>query len=75
MELSRKCASPIRWIILHGPQSLIGERLKMRKGHFFDARLLESQFENFEAPDYGWTYDVGAAPEAIVGDVLQRLGR
>lgn len=74
VELSRKCTTPITWIVLHGSRSLIGERLKSRKGHFFDARLLGSQFEDFEAPDYGWLYDAGAAPEAILSDVLQRLG-
>ena len=74
IELSRKCTTPITWIVLHGSQSLIGERLKSRKGHFFDAGLLGSQFEDFEAPDYGWLYDASAAPEAILSDILQRLG-
>lgn len=74
IELSRKCTTPITWIVLHGSQSLIGERLKSRKVHFFDARLLGSQFEDFEAPDYGWLYDASAAPEAILSDILQRLG-
>lgn len=73
-ELSTKCPAPITWIVLYGSRSLIGERLKSRKGHFFDAGLLGSQFDDFEAPDYGWLYDVGAAPEAILSDVLQRLG-
>ena len=74
VELSARCAAPIRWVVLHGSRSLIGERLKSRKGHFFDAALLESQFDDFEAPEYGWLYDAGAAPEAILRDVLQRLG-
>ncbi len=74
LELSKKCSAPITWIVLHGSRSLIGARLRSRKGHFFDAALLESQFDEYEAPDYGWLYDAGAAPEAILSDVLQRLG-
>jgi 6-phosphogluconate dehydrogenase/gluconokinase len=63
----------ITWIILHGSNELIADRLISRKGHFFDEQLLNSQLDAFEKPDYGWLIDVESSPQEIVNIILERL--
>ncbi|HUC60049.1 MAG TPA: gluconokinase [Streptosporangiaceae bacterium] len=54
------------------------ERLKARRGHFFDASLLGSQFAALEPPapdeDRVVSVPVRDQPEATVSDVLRALG-
>ncbi|MDG2371416.1 MAG: NADP-dependent phosphogluconate dehydrogenase [Flavobacteriaceae bacterium] len=45
--------SGITWVVLNGSFKLIQARLKNRKNHFFDPRLLHSQFSVLELPSYG----------------------
>jgi len=40
----------VRFVFLDAPQALIAERLEHRKGHFWPAQLLASQFADLEAP-------------------------
>jgi 6-phosphogluconate dehydrogenase/gluconokinase len=71
--LASQCKNDITWIILNGSRALLMERLNSRKGHYFDPRLLDSQLDTLELPDYGWIIDVQSTPEEIVSDISQRL--
>ncbi len=57
-ESYRKILDPnkdpmINWVILQSSFDVIQERLMGRKAHFFNADLLQSQFETLELPEYG----------------------
>jgi gluconokinase len=65
------------FLYLHGSADLIGQRLSARKGHYMPSSLLQSQFETLEPPgqtERAWRYDIGRSPQAIVDDVLKRMG-
>ena len=60
---------------LRGSQERIRDRLQKRTDHFFDAELLESQFETLEEPSPEETLivDIDASPDAIVETIRQAL--
>lgn len=62
-------------VYLRGSYDLIRRRLQSRKDHFFDADLLESQFEALDepTPDQALIVDVDASPNAIVHTILRKL--
>ena len=60
----------VRFIYLHGGFELISERLKSRKGHFFNPALLRSQFEALEDPEDALVVDVSKEPQEIVSQIL-----
>ena len=63
-----------RLVYLKGSYDLLDERLRARAGHFFDARLLASQFEALEEPADVIVVDVGQSPERVVAEIRRRLG-
>ena len=71
--LASQCSSMPQWIVLHAAKDVLAGRLNVRKGHFFDQRLLGSQLNAFEIPVYGWLLDATAPPQEIVADILRRL--
>ena len=71
--LASRCSERIRWIVLHASEAVLADRIASRKGHFFDRRLLGSQLDALEVPDYGWLIDVQPSPKEIVNEILMRL--
>ena len=71
--LQQGAGRQIIWIFLEGSEQLIAERLSDRKGHFFDAHLLKSQFEAYKRPSYGFYIDVAPAPEIIADNIINVL--
>ena len=66
-----------QFLYLHGSADLIGQRLSARKGHYMPSSLLQSQFETLEPPGHterAWQYGIDQSPQAIVEDVLMRMG-
>ncbi|MGH8565453.1 MAG: gluconokinase [Gammaproteobacteria bacterium] len=63
----------VQFVYLKGDYELFRRRLECRTGHFFDARLLASQFETLEEPECGLVVDAAQAPAAIVNEVIRRL--
>ncbi|WGK64540.1 NADP-dependent phosphogluconate dehydrogenase [Croceiramulus getboli] len=59
-----------QWIVLHGEKQLIATRLKNRGNHFFDPLLLESQWDTWEFPNYGWFMDIQRTTESLVNEFL-----
>jgi gluconokinase len=67
----------VRIVYLDGPQELIAERLKARKGHFMPPALLESQFKALQRPsadEHTVTVSIDAPVEAIADDIMRKLG-
>lgn len=62
-------------VYLKGSYDLIRQRMEARADHFFDAELLDSQFEALEEPptEAALTVNVDASPEAIVRTIRREL--
>lgn len=65
-----------RIVYLHGTHEVIAARLAARKGHFFPADLLTSQFATLEEPtaeENPLVVDIGPPPDAIVEEIIHEL--
>ncbi|WNE97123.1 gluconokinase [Streptomyces luomodiensis] len=75
----RSAAPGIVFLHLTGDRSLIAERMKERKGHFFAEKMLDSQIatlEPLQADERGVAVDVTPEPKIITeraADALRRL--
>jgi gluconokinase len=68
-------APGLRLVFLRGDRDLIAARLAGRRGHFWPASLLDSQFETLEEPstdEEAWVCDVAQSPETIVAELVTR---
>ena len=65
----------VQIIYLRGDYKTIFERLQNRKGHFFDPKLLQSQFATLEKPQEGeaWTFDITASPESLIEQIYKKI--
>ncbi|WUI01031.1 gluconokinase [Spirillospora sp. NBC_00431] len=67
----------VRMVLLDGDRDLIASRMRARKGHYFSADLLDSQFADLElpAPDENvLTAPITGPPEETVTHILTTLG-
>ncbi len=64
----------LRFLYLKGDPTLLEQRIKDRKGHYFGADLLGSQFETLEEPEGIAMVDVAGEPEEVVARVRKVLG-
>jgi gluconokinase len=74
-DVFRGADPEVRFVFLKGPESLIGERIAARRGHFMPASLLESQLAILEEPagdEQALTYEISGTPEAIVDAIVAR---
>lgn len=65
----------IVWVYLKGAEELIAARIAHRREHYMKLGMLTSQFADLEEPSDALVVDVSPPPEAIVGDLLQHLGK
>lgn len=75
-DLLRDGRPQVRLVYLHGTKDLIGRRMAARHGHFFPAKLLESQFADLEEPrpdEHPVVVSVDAPAAEIVDAIVQRL--
>jgi gluconokinase len=66
----------VRLIYLDGDKKLIVRRMTARQGHFFPARLLDSQFSELEPPrpdEHVLMVSAAEAPGQIVDEIVTRL--
>jgi len=66
----------VRFVFLRGSRERIAEQLKHRRGHFFDPKLLESQFADLEEPesaDDSITVDLSETPAGSVEKIEASL--
>lgn len=64
----------VRFVYLKGSPELIAQRLRLRRGHFADEKILAGQFADLEEPETAITVDISQTPEAIVAEVREGLG-
>ncbi len=63
----------IIWVFLDGSFELLKSRLDNRKGHYFSSKLLQSQLDTLEIPDYGIHVSVNQTIEAIVEEISSKI--
>lgn len=63
--------SRVQFVHLTGPQTLIEERLKRRRGHFMPPALLASQLAILEPPTDALVYSCAMPPKKIVAELIQ----
>jgi gluconokinase len=61
------------FVYLDGSYELIHDRLAARTDHFFDARLLRSQFDALEVPINAIAVSIDQSVGQIVDEILRRL--
>jgi gluconokinase len=64
----------VRFVYLKARSDLIVSRLRSRRDHFADERILASQFEDLEEPETALTVGVESPPEEIVTEIQEKLG-
>jgi gluconokinase len=64
----------VRVVYLHGSQALIASRLQARHGHYAKLNLLPSQFAALEEPRDAMVVEIDQPVEAIVDEVVAKLG-
>ena len=66
----------VKFVFLRGDYALVEKQLRSRRGHFMDANLLQSQFDDLEEPhpdENVITIDLGRTPEEIVERIKTKL--
>ena len=63
----------VHFIFLDGEKELIMERVSSRKGHFFSAKLLKTQFNILEKPAYGMQVSITQSVQEICQEILDIL--
>lgn len=71
--LRQAAQAPVHFVWLHGERELLAKRLSERKGHYFKADLLDSQFEALEAPQQAIELDVVERPEQLIRQAAEKL--
>jgi len=76
-DILREGAPRVRFLHVHGPRELLESRLSHRAGHFFPAKLLDSQLAALEplaADEDGAVVDMALSVEDQVRQALRLLG-
>ena len=60
------------WIFLNGEESIYEHRLRNREGHFFNPKLLKSQIDTLELPDYGIHININQTVEKILDTIIDQ---
>ena len=61
------------WIFLYSKYNLIYSRIKKRKNHFMNEKLLKSQFEDLEIPSYGLHINVKEKINTIIEKIILNI--
>jgi gluconokinase len=72
-DVLRSGAPDVRFVHLHGDRSILEERLSTRAGHFFPARLLDTQLATLEElarDEAGVVVDLDLAPEEQIAQAV-----
>ncbi|WP_124981192.1 gluconokinase [Nonlabens xiamenensis] len=63
----------LHWVFLQASVPLIQKRLESRKSHFFDPKLVRSQFETLEPPTDAIRIDAGQPLDQVVSHIKNEL--
>jgi gluconokinase len=65
----------VRFVYLKGSPEMIAQRLRLRRGHFADEKILPGQFADLEEPESAMIVDISQTPEKIVAEIRESLGK
>ena len=71
-----RVSETVKFVFLRGDYALVERQLRSRHGHFMDAILLQSQFDDLEQPqpdENVLTIELGRTPEEIVERIEAKL--
>jgi gluconokinase len=71
-----RVSDEVKFVFLRGDYALVEKQLRSRHGHFMDANLLQSQFDDLEEPqpdDNVLTIELGRTLEEIVNQIEAKL--
>ena len=71
-----RVSDEVRFVFLRGDYALVEKQLRNRQGHFMNAALLQSQFDDLEEPqpdEHVLTIELGRRPEEIVDRIKAKL--
>ena len=71
-----RVSDEVKFVFLRGDYALVEKQLRSRRGHFMNAALLQSQFDDLEEPqadEHALTLALGRAPEEIVEEIETKL--
>ena len=66
-------AETVKFILLDGSRELIAERLSVRRNHYMNPKLLDSQLATLEPPPDGLRVANDKSPEAVVDEIMRDL--
>jgi len=69
-----KVGPEVKFVYLKGSAAVIDSRLRARKGHFADDKILASQLADLEEPEDAVTVAIDQTPAQILAAIRQRLG-
>ena len=75
-DVLRSGAPDVRFVHVHGDRGVLEERLSLRAGHFFPARLLDTQLatlEQLQDDEVGVVVDVALTPQQQVAAAMAGL--
>ena len=64
----------LKFIYLDGTPEVLQRRMDTRTGHFMPPGLLERQLKTLEEPSNAMVVSIDQSPEAVVAEVLAKLG-
>ena len=71
-----RVSDEIKFVFLRGDYALVEKQLRSRRGHFMNAALLQSQFDDLEEPQLHenvLTVELGRTPQEIVEEIKTNL--
>jgi len=71
-----RVSDEIKLVLLRGDYALVEKQLRSRPGHFMNAALLQSQFDDLEEPqphENVLTIELGRTPQEIVEEIKTKL--
>lgn len=71
-----RVSEAVKFVFLRGDYALVEKQLRSRKGHFMNANLLQTQFDDLEEPqphENVLTIELGPTPEEIVEMIKAKL--
>ena len=64
---------PVRWVLLEGDPEVIKQRMLGRKDHFMPVKLLQSQLDLLEVPEYAIRVRIESPLETVLDFLIQQL--
>ncbi len=71
-----RVSDEVKFVFLRGDYALVEKQLRSRHGHFMNAALLQSQFDDLEEPqpdENALTIQLGRTPQKIVEEIKTNL--